>query len=267
MTETICQVTGCSRPSDEWIVCASCAAAFKDTLTELDEWLLDDLDLVITQQTRYAASTKSKSAIAPLVFNLKASDTKASMVNEMDTAARLIAETNGWARDYTTPHGAARWLKFNLTAIRLHEAGAQIVDSITSWYAACVWVSDRPAQRQYLGPCDASMNGQHCPGRIYGRTGKPEAKCDVCGETYVADQLRTRLLKELDDKLCTAAEIARLSTYLGLDIDREQVRKRINQWHKRGQITRKGGTEDEPKFRFADALALLARHDTNRQSA
>ena len=63
-------------------------------------------------------------------------------------------------------------------------------------------------------------------------------------------------------KLCTAAEIAHLSTYLGLDISREQVRKRINQWHRRNQITRKGGVLNEPTFRFGDALALLAKHDT-----
>ena len=73
--------------------------------------------------------------------------------------------------------------------------------------------------------------------------------------------MRARLLGELDDRLCTAAEIAHLSTYLGLKADREQVRKRINQWNKRGLITEHPGVTDEVTFRFGEVYERLAADD------
>lgn len=280
MTEsTICQTMACNRPSDGWYVCKVCGDMLAETLTDMS-WMLDELDTVITQQTRYTTQSSGRSAETPLVFNIKAADTKANLVNQLDTAARVIAGANGWSRDYTTDKGCAAWLERKVSAIRLHPAGGEITDDICSWYAACLWVIDRPAQRQYLGDhadvgtvLEVEMNvisptsDEQCPGRIYGRAGKPEARCDTCGATFSAERLRERLLRELDDKLNTAAEIARLSTYLGLDISREQVRKRINQWHSRGQIERKGGSKEDPTFRFGDALNLLAKHDTTPRSA
>jgi hypothetical protein len=279
MTDT-CHTMMCDRPADGWIVCKTCADALVATLAEMP-WMLEELDTVITQQTKYTDAS-GKSAESPLVFNIKAADSKASLINELDTVARVIAGANRWKRTYTTAAGCAAWLERSISAIRLHPAGGQMVDDISSWYAACLWVIDRPAQRQYLGDhadvgsvIEVELRSyevspiahEQCPGRIYGRAGKPEARCDTCGATYAAESLRDRLLHQLDGKLCTAAEIAHLSTYLGLDIGREQVRKRINQWHSRSQIERKGGTDIEPTFRFGDALALLAKHDTTRRSA
>jgi hypothetical protein len=275
---TICQVMSCNRPSDGWYVCKLCADILAETLTDM-AWMLDELDIVITQQTRYTTQSSGRSAESPLVFNIKAADTKANLVNELDTVARVIAGANGWQRTYTTPKGCAVWLEQKISAIRLHPAGGEMTNDISSWYGACLWVIDRPAQRQYLGDhadmgtvVEVELNtrgtsDEQCPGRIYGRAGKPEARCDTCGATFTAEKLRERLLHQLDDKLCSAAEIAHLSTYLGLDIGREQVRKRINQWHKREQIQRKGGTDVDPKFRFGDALGLLARHDSTPRSA
>ena len=263
--DTTCTATNCGRPSDDWIVCGNCADELLDVLADMP-WMLDELDTVITQQTRYTTQSSGRSAETPLVFNIKAADTKARLISELAAVARTVAGANGWTLNYRTPVECSAWLERSISAIRLHPAGGEMVDTLASWHAACLWVIDRPAQRQYLGDCSATHELIPCPGAVYGRASKPEAKCDTCGATYQADARREQLLKELDDKVCTAAEIAHLSTYLGLDISREQVRKRINQWHKRGQIARKGGDLD-PTFRFGDALALLAKHDTTKRTA
>lgn len=289
-TETTCQRSSCNRPADGWFICATCAEEFVNVLADM-AWMLDQLDTVITQQTRYSTQRTTKGATTPLVFNVRASDTKARLVVELNTAASLIATANRWtlptpqARSedgLLTGETCAAWLERSISAVRLHPHGAEIVDSITSWHTASVWVIDRPAQRQYLGDCtktpDLGPGSAPCPGRIYGQAGKPEARCDTCGATYPADEMRNVLLKQLDDRYCTAAEIAKLSTYLGLPLGREQVRKRINQWHRRGLIEARNSREVgeskaarargedvpaiDPTFRFHDALTLLHRHES-----
>lgn len=270
MSETICQVATCDRPSDDWIVCNVCAKRFEKVLAEMP-WMLDELDLVISQQTRYVNQSSGKSAETPLVFDPKASDMRAQLVTAIDTGARIIADANGWALTYGNPAGASRWLLRYLTAIRLNVAGGEIVDSITALNIGCLWVIDRPATKQYLGDCsmvygEGSLR-QECAGRIYGRAGKDRARCDTCGAEWEATELREHLLRQLDDRLCTAAEIAHLSTYLGLLAGREQVRKRINQWASRGQVNTHPADDGEQRFKFGEVYIKLAQDDTAKRSA
>jgi hypothetical protein len=271
MTETICQVATCQRPSDDWIVCKVCASTFEVLLGEIP-WLLDELDTVIAQQTKYTTESSGKAAETPMMFNVKASEMRGQLITALDTAARIVAETNHWKLAYSDAAGASRWLMRSLTAIRLHESGALIVDEITMLSIGSTYVIDRPAAKQYLGDCTMTFGegslAESCSGRIYGRAGKDRAACDICGTEWEADTLRAILLKRLDDQLCTAAEIARLSTYLDLIADREQVRKRINQWAKRGQVIEHIDKEGGPsRFQFGEVYVKLAQDDTQRRSA
>lgn len=256
-TITICQVSSCMSPSDGWFVCSRCGDVFVRTLGDI-RWLLDELDTVISQQARYVSQASGKGSKTPLPFDVKASDTRAYLMGEISTSVRLLEEANHWTSGARTEVGAAAWLARSVSAVRLHPAGGEIVDGVMRWYAAAVRVIDRPAPRQYLGECRTDHEGNDCGGRIYGKAGRAEAACDTCGGVYQADELRAHLLRELDDRVCSAAEIARLSTYLGLELDRTQVRKRINQWHARRQLeVRRLGDDGSPQFRFGDALDLL----------
>lgn len=271
---TLCQVASCDRPSDGWFVCRTCGEAFGTLLAEMP-WMLEQLDLVVSRQTRYTTQSSGKAAETPLMFNAKASDVRGRILTELDTAVRLVADANEWEPDHVDGATAAYWLDHRISALRLHAIGGEIINSIKSWYSMGMVLIDRPVPRQYLGDCINEQDDETCPGRIYGH-GRPEARCDTCGMVYQADELRDRLLAALHDRNCTASEIARLSTYLGLPLDRERVRKVINQWHKRGQIVSKnpraieeakaalarGETvpQPDPEFRFGDALGLLQRH-------
>lgn len=146
----------------------------------------------------------------------------------------------------------SRWMLWRVDGLALHDIGIEAVDEISAAVQTCHRLIDRHPERQYLGPCEACDGG-----RLYAQPAAKWAKCDACDTTVDADTVRARLLKTLDDQLYTAAEIARLSTYLGLKAGREQVRKRINQWHKRDLIHPHAAFSDEPAFRFGEVYERL----------
>lgn len=273
---TICTVTGCNRPSDGWFVCTNCGVVAGNKLLDFADWLIDDLQLVVTRQTRYTqGGGGGRSSSTPLIFNDRAADHAGGLATMLDTTARMVAEDNQWELTHHDAAGAARWLEHHVSAVRLHVDGGETVDSINAWHKAVLSVVDRPNPRQYLGDCGAKgvlpeYPHEVCPGQIYGRPNQPEARCDTCGTEYQADELRKKLLAELDDRLVPASEAARLVTYLGIPLDRNQVRKRINQWASRGRI-QKHEIEGENVFRFGEIYVLLLedegkRHRTGRAS-
>jgi hypothetical protein len=263
---TICQAAACMRPSDGWILCRDCGRVLTEVLTDMG-WMLDELDLVLTGQVRYVSQSTSKSSDTPMPFDVKASETRAYLTAEIATAVRLLEEANRWESQAKTEKAAALWLRDKVSAIRLHPAGGDIIDNLLRWWAAGQWVIDRPTQRQYLGDCEKDVAGMDCGGRIYGRQGKAEARCDTCGGEYEAEEMREKLLNELDERLCTASEIAHLSTYLGLVADRTAVRKRINQWHTRKRVSPHPNDDGDVRFRFGEVYVMLLQDDALRQSA
>lgn len=151
----------------------------------------------------------------------------------------------------------SRWLLWRVDGLMLHEAAADVVDEITSAVAHCHRTIDRPPDRQYLGDCKES----ECDGRIYASPSAELARCDGCGTTTRADEIRAAMLKELDDRLCTAREIAELSTYLGLKAGREQVRKYVEYLSRKERITKHPAFSDQAVFRFGEVYELLIKRD------
>jgi hypothetical protein len=151
-----------------------------------------------------------------------------------------------------TLEAMSRYLLWRVDGLALLDIGPEAVDEITAAVAACHRLIDRPADRQYLGQCKFCESG-----RLYARSGSTWARCESCDTGIDAQELRDGLLAELDDRLCTAADIAKLSTYLGLKANREQVRNRINQWHKRKRISAEPAFSDDPVFRFGIVWRLL----------
>ena len=55
---------------------------------------------------------------------------------------------------------------------------------------------------------------------------------------------------------------------MGLRADRETVRKRINQWAKRGKLTEHQSFSDEPTYRYGAVYEMLAKAEySNREGA
>lgn len=252
----LCTVPSCGRPSGDWPICQRCGDILADEVLAEVGWLLDDLDLVIGRQVRYARQVGGKSAETPLVVNMKASDVKGQLLASLDTAARLIGDANGIEPEYANGAECADWLAYRISMIRLHPGGADIVEELSRNFAAAMWVVDRPRQSQYLGACSDHPRDddlEDCPGDIRAFADQHEARCSTCGRWWPKEELKDWLIGQLEDRIMSAAEIAHMSVYLGIETPRFRVRKLIESWSRRGRLARHGGG-----YRVGDALVLIA---------
>ncbi|WP_232676700.1 hypothetical protein [Nocardioides sp. R-C-SC26] len=109
-----------------------------------------------------------------------------------------------------------------------------------------------------LGDCEQGV--------LTARRGAFWARCRACGSKVEAAPVRERLLAELDDRRCTAAEIAHLCGYLSSDQvtgTAEVIRKRINQWAARGEIS----PDVAGRYRFGAVYTRLLAHTARHQHA
>ena len=265
----------CGKPTrDAAYVCDPCGDELAKALGEVP-WLDEELEVSITGQrgvdyrTLGGSKGGKKDAERPSPVSWGPSEARAHL-RALLVSWALFCEAEAVRNSSPYPGlpednlpALSRWLMWRVDGLALHDIGPDAVDEITSAVAHCHRLIDRPADRQYLGRC------QECDedGSLYARPGAAIARCDNCGTTVHAEEIREALLRELDDRLCTAAEIARLSTYLGLKADREQVRKRINQWSVRGVLEKHLSVASEVTFRFGTAYALLASDDYAQRKA
>lgn len=271
--ETICGRSACFRPADGWFLCRTCTDLLTGSLADVG-WMLEQLDTVTAQQTRYTETAGKIASVSevPLPLNLKAADARGQLVNELSGWALVIYDANPDMADEwpmsgpVSPLFCATWLASRIASVRLHPAAGEIADGIAREWAGCEWVIDRPPGRKYLGTCAVDWEGNDCGGRIYQAGGKSEARCDTCGGQYDdVEGLQYTILKNLDEHLATAAEIAELSTYMDLSINRLQVRKSINDWVRRKQLV-PAQKNPETKFRFIEARVLLEKAEERRRA-
>lgn len=257
----------CGRPTrDNAYVCDHHGDELARALGEIP-WLDDELQTTTARQAgvdyRKLGGGKGgkKPAEMPSPANMAASEARGHLKSLLVSWALFCASEGIRSADPRQELPAddlpalSRWLLWRVDGLTLHEIGYDAVDEITNTVAQCHRIIDRPADKQYLGPCDQCDHD----GGLYATPGGTWATCNQCQAVTDAEALRAGLLRELDDRLCTAAEIARLSTFLGLKADREQVRKRINQWARRGLLD--GHGDDDPRFRFGVVYERLLRSE------
>lgn len=267
MSANICR---CGRPTkDAAYVCEECADLLARSLGDVP-WLDEQLEVTVTRSSGidYRTLGSAKATETPSPVHWAASEARAHLKALLVSWTLFCAAESVRSSD---PHtglpddnltALSRWMLWRVDGLALHDIGPEAVDEITDAVQTCHRLIDRHPERQYLGSCDACDAG-----RIYGRPGGKWATCDSCDAGVDAEAVRAKVLASLDDRLCTAAEIARLSTYLGLKADREQVRKRINQWHKRELIDSHAAFSDDPAFRFGDIYAMLVGDEYGRRTA
>lgn len=271
---------GCGAEVHDGIqTCEECLAKLDTALGDLP-WLDEQLEVSISRQRGVdnRGGTPSTGEHA-LPWNDRASKahrrlqrTLANWITRIDElGVHHQAPTLGLPRgdhDRWTITAMSRWLAWRVDGLATHPAGHRAMLDITSAAASATQtVLWKRRSRIFLGPCNAILLDPRtliptgaCPGEVYADEGEDNGRCDHCHLPYLVEERRARLERELDDTAFTAAGIARLSTFLGLDLSREQVRKRINQWHRRGRIL--ASTHDpltgEPMFRYGAVRALLA---------
>jgi hypothetical protein len=258
----------CGRPTrDAAYVCDDCGDELARALGDVP-WLDEELEVTISRQKgvdyRRVGGGKGsqKAAERPLPPAWGASEARTHLKALLVSWALFCASEGIRSSDPRsempddTLSALSRWMIWRVDGLALHDIGPDAVEEITSAVAHCHRLIDRPADRQYLGTCPTCQSG-----RLFTRSASTWATCEECDTGHDAAEIRTKLLRDLDDRLCTAAEIAHLSTYLGLKADREQVRKRINQWATRKVITEHPGVTDEVTFRFGEVYDKLTAAD------
>lgn len=267
-TTPSCGSCGRGRVRDEAYVCTRCADQLAGALRDVEDWLAEELDVSLSRQRgidyrTVGGGNHGKPAERPLPADQTAAGATTLLRAALAAAVRYCHAqgVRHSSPDPGLPDGKlpelARWLRWRVDGLQLDPGGPKVVAAVTSAVARATRSVDRRVERQYLGSC--LVRG--CDGGLYARHGEPLARCDECRATEDAARLRDRLLHELDDRLCTAAEIAQLCTYLGLRGDRAKVRNRINVWHKRGRIVNESVLEGDPAFRFGIVWRLLVAED------
>ena len=260
----------CGKPArDSAYFCDDCAHSLSVALGEIP-WLDEELDITVTRQKgvdyRTKGGTRASERPSPVVWS--ASEARGHLRGVLVSWVRFCADEQ--VRN-SSPHqgvpedslpAISRWLLWRVDGLSLLDIGPEAVDEITSAVAHCHRLIDRPSERQYLGQC------QECDeeGRLYCRPGGAMARCNVCGSVVNAEEVRTRMLTELDDRLCTAGEIAHLSTYLGLKASRDQVRKHVEYLARKGRIARQASFSTQATYRFGEVYQHLIGHDYRKAS-
>lgn len=272
----------CGRPTHNSAVgCEECGDEMARILGNVP-WLSEQLDLTITRQrSKTIGGTGTDQA---MVFNLAASDAKASLRHELVSLVRICDEERV---SHSDPRGdkwpadnlpaMSGWLLWRVDGLLKSDTWTDALRTLRKAEGDVLRIVDNPPPSQFLGWCRVEFdNGQTCDGPVYAKgyaKGEEpegskylvaEGKCRDCRTPYPVEASRRHLEAALDDRLCTAAELARLTTYLGLRVNREQVRKTINTWHSRGIVTPSAhDANGEPMFRYgAVRVRLAATYDT-----
>lgn len=260
----------CGRPTrDAAYACDTCGDDLARALGDVT-WLNEELEVTITRQQGIdyrrgnGGSGAQKPSERPLPGNWTASEARGHLKSILVSWALLCSEESVRSSDPRDGLPAddlvaiSRWLLWRVDGLMLHEAAGDVTDEVVSAVTHCHRLIDRAPDRQYLGDC---REPECVGGRLYGRPGGSLARCTNCHTTTSADEIRKRLLGELDDRLCTAREIAELSTYLGLKASREQVRKYVEYLSRKGLVAKHPAFSDHSVYRFGEVYDLLVKRD------
>lgn len=153
---------------------------------------------------------------------------------------------------------AAGFVAANLGWLRYRQEAEEAWPALLSACHTLERVVDTAAGEVIVGRCP-------CEHWLYAVEGASFVRCWGCGTSYDVATSRDALKADLEDRLMTGAEIAKLAGYLGV-ADSRKARLMIQVWAQREKLARwrlwtvdKGGTvvDVESIFRFGDALPLL----------
>lgn len=280
--QTTCR---CGTPTrDGASTCEDCLTVLYNLLTDDVPWLDEQLDVSIAGQRAVTLRGSSGSSGGVLV-NARASAARRRL-------HRVLAQWVRFCLDHQVRNSApagqrppdlerdsltvlAEWLSWRVDGLAWWPSAYNARSGIKAAVDHATTVVDwKPPVRSFLGKCglpllvidDDRAKTVRCQGDVYATEGAEKAHCCSCGQAHLVTDQREKLEAELDSRLYTAAEIARMMVYLGADGSstklRDRVRNRINQWHHRGVITATPCAatqeDDEPRFRYGEIRARLA---------
>lgn len=210
-----------------------------------------EMHLQIARQSRYGDKVRLSGSEPPLPFSVEASIDHGSVVNTITTWARHISEQRG-EQPPSVGRNLMLWLADQTDWLRYRQEAGEALDELdyaTRIVERCI---DAPAQHWYAGRCQ----NDDCGADLYGRTGAKVVRCRQCGADYDAEQTKTWLLRQADDVLGTASEVARfVSSMRGDLVTSAQIRGMAF----RGRIAAHGKDRlERPTYRVGDVIGALS---------
>lgn len=267
----------CGRPTrDQAVLCDDCTEQLERALGDVGA-VVADLEVTLTRQHSAPIVATAPSASTGLPWHEKAAEATRNLHGLLVLWVRLCDEesvgTGPTDLPADNPAALAGWLLHRVPGLARHDAAAEALDEITDAVAECeriiFW---KRKNRDYLGPCgqpvhdeDGDLLLDSCPGDVYAEHDAQVGTCDDCGQGVTVVIRKAEMNRLIDDRLCTAAELARLAVILGLDAPRDRVRKQIHYWHRHKRIAQrgtatecaKGETVEVPTFRYGEVRVML----------
>lgn len=270
MTDNLCP---CGQPAPHATLCTDCHGTLKADLLAIRDHAEDLVDAMGKGFKFGNQGAKVVGKSPPLPIEPNATETYWIVRNVLTTWARTVLET--WA-NLTPPddriEAIAEWLHDASDWFVKDPWVIELADEIADAKKQIIRAIDRPSDPQPLGQCghvhdpERDHNGQTCGCAChYGaqgaipcdpedcNPGEPtiaavvcteqlkaprdasEVRCKTCGTTHEAEVLRWRYLQAARELVLPMGELlAMMGAYTAQD--REQLRKRINQWAKRGAL-------------------------------
>jgi len=275
----------CGREVHSTVLCARCTHTLEVALgnTAAGQRRLDEMRTRLRGRRydlpRGKGGTKHQPAGMDLRFDLVTRDDDGRVIGghgtalEVDTRNTLV----GWVRvcqdlrpnqkaPANTIPAMCAWLASRRKAIAGQEWAPELLRDVLDLERRFKRLLNVGPEPIFAGLClVCGVFGERVA--LYGHRGDTELQCPECGDVVDAAKRWDTMLADLDGRLCPAAEIARLATYFGLLDDRDRVRNRINQWHKRGVIgSASVNLEGEPLFVFGDVVTRLLTADSERRA-
>jgi hypothetical protein len=258
------------------VICDDCTEVLDRALGDVT-WVSEELDVSMTRQRSAPIVPGAPSASHGLPWHEKAAEATRNLRAILVLWVRLCDEEHVGIGPSALPAdnlpAIAAWLLHRVPGLARHDAAADALDEITNAVAECERVVFwKRKSRIYLGTCgqrvednDGATLLESCTGEVYAEEGASVGVCDLCAQGVTVVIRQGELNRQLDDRLCTAAELARLAVILGLDAPRDSVRKKIHYWHRhkrivqRGTLTEqvKGENVEVPTFRYGEVRVML----------
>lgn len=267
----------CGKPTrDNAVLCDDCTETLDRALGDV-AGVVEEIEVTMTRQRSAPIVSGAPSATTGLPWHEKAAVALRDLHNLLVLWVRLCDEegvgTGPSDLPADKPAALAAWLLHRVPGLARHDAAVEALDEITNAVAECeriiFW---KRRSRDYLGVCGQRVEDEDgvtlldsCTGDVYADDGAAVGVCDDCGQGVTVAIRKAELNRHIDDRLCTASELARLAVILGLDAPRDSVRKKIHYWHRhkriaqRGIITEsvKGEPVEVPTFRYGEVRVML----------
>jgi hypothetical protein len=214
--------------------------------------LWDELDIILTRQSRYSEAQGRAGAETAMPFNVNASELGWVLRNTLATWCKLISEERGRElprEDH--PAAVAKWLLWHVEWLRHHRAGHEAVEEVTSIVRRIRQAVDRPAPKVYAGPC------AECGQDMYAKPDSAMVTCRPCGLEYPVADMVAWMQREARQRLVTAKEAIVLLGRFGIPLQQ----KTIDTWFQRKRLPDHSDGHGKRLYRFDDVWRLVMGED------